>query len=77
MKPGRIERKIMDNESFEITMKALNKAWGAFCDYLEKDGLDPGHWDIRFTAWLCTSDFTQRLTKFEIEHECKEVKDGG
>lgn len=66
----------MDEESSEITMKALNKARGAFNDYLEKDGFDPSYWDIRFTAWLLTIDFDHRLTKFEIEHECKEVKDG-
>ncbi len=64
------------DEEFEITMKALNKARGAFYDYLEKDGFDPGYWDIRFTAWLCNADSGERLTRFEIEHEVKEVRNG-
>lgn len=60
------------SEVAEITMKALNKARGAFNDYLEKDGFEPALWDIRFTAWEVDYNFTTRLRRYEIEDEVKE-----
>ena len=62
----------MDKEISEITNKALNKAWEAFEECLEKEDYDPANWDIRFTAWLKDANFEYRITKFEIEDEVKE-----
>lgn len=58
----------MENE-FKETATALEKAQEAFDKYLSKLGYDSAYWDIRFTAWLKTSDDFKRYKKIEIESE--------
>jgi hypothetical protein len=71
-----MKRNIKKEETEEdltlTTMRALVAAREAFNAYLGEDGNDPAYWDIRFTAWLVSSDFTTRLERVEIEQEVKE-----
>ena len=53
------------------TMAALSAAQEAFNKHLEGEGYDPAYWDIRFTAWECSTEDFQRLRRYEIEAECK------
>jgi hypothetical protein len=55
----------------ELTMAALDAARQAFNARIEADGCDPAYWDIRFTAWMLSTDEFKRLRRFEIEEECK------
>ena len=57
----------------ELTARALAAAKDAFYKVIEAEGCEGAYWDVRFTAWLLTSDFKQRLTKVEIEYEVKET----
>ena len=61
----------MDDEKDirEVVPGALYEARQRFNVYLESLGFDPAWCNIRFTAWLMDSSFTQRLARFEIEEE--------
>lgn len=55
----------------ELTMAALEAARRAFIARIEAEGSEPAYWDIRFTAWMLSSEDFCRLRRFEIEDECK------
>ena len=52
-------------------MLALRQAKQAFQKFLSANCYDPAYWDLRFTAWEVSSDFTTRLRRYEIEDEVK------
>jgi len=66
-----------EDKDFEVVVgEALLMAQKAFQKHLEDYYFDPAYCDIRFTAWVKSDDFAERLKRFEIEDEVKEVKNG-
>ena len=63
----------MDDEKDldEVICEALLVAQKRFNETVGEYGFDPAYCDIRFTAWVKDSSLTERLGRFEIEHECK------
>lgn len=62
----------MSDDLLELTIGALGAAKDAFYKYLSDLGYQTAFWDIRFTAWKKDSTLSERLSRYEIEDECRE-----